>query len=258
MNLNQAKELKRKIRSNQTSIGSWMQISHPTIAEILAKSGFDWVAVDMEHGAFSPSELPNIFRAIELHGSQPFVRLAVGLRKDIKNALDSGATGIIIPMIESAQQVREILNEIYYPPTGIRGVGFSRGNVFGKDFENYYSSINSSLTIVAQIEHIEAINNLDDILSITEIDALMIGPYDLSASMGIAGQFDHPEFISALKIFKDKCLKAKKTMGYHVVKPEIVQLKTKITEGYNFLAYSLDGTLLSCSSDFKTHLGELS
>lgn len=257
MNLVEAKKIKHKIRNNQLSVGTWMQISSPSIGEILARAGYDWVAVDMEHGAFATSELPNIFRAIELGGSQPFVRLAVGLRKDIKSALDSGATGIIIPMIESGAQVREIISEIYYPSKGVRGVGFSRANTYGKYFEDYHGSINDSLTVVAQIEHINAIRNLDDILKVEELDALMIGPYDLSASMGIAGQFEHPDFVAALKEFKEKCKKVNKTIGFHVVKPDVNQLKAKIKEEYKFLAYSIDGTFLNYSADFKSDLGEL-
>lgn len=257
MNLNKAKILKKKIRNGEVTVGSWMQISHPTIAEVLAKAGYEWIVIDMEHGAFATSELPNIFRAIELQGSQPFVRLAVGLRKDVKSALDSGATGIIIPMIESAKQVQDTINEIYYPSKGIRGVGFSRANLFGKEFDNYHANVNDSLTIVAQIEHIAAIKNLDEILAVEELDALMIGPYDLSASMGIAGQFSHPDFIEALKQFKEKCIQSKKTMGFHIVKPDIKQLKIKIDEKFKFLAYSLDGTFLNYAADFKSALEEL-
>lgn len=256
MKFEKAKQLKSKIRNGEVSVGTWMQISHPTIAEILAKSGYEWIAIDLEHGAFSPSELPNIFRAIELHGSLPFVRLAIGLRKDIKTALDAGATGIIIPMIESAKQLKEVINEMQYPPMGIRGVGFSRANTYGKNFDSYYKSINDSLTIVAQIEHINAIRNLDEILAVKELDALMIGPYDLSASMGITAQFDHPEFVKALQQFKEKCTKAKKAMGFHVVKPEWEQLKIKIQEGYSFLPFSVDGTFLHYSADTKSGLGE--
>lgn len=256
MNLENAKKIKNKIRKGQLSIGTWMQISSSAIGEILARSGYDWVAIDMEHGAFAFSELPDIFRAIELGGSQPFVRLATGLRKDIKSVLDSGATGIIIPMIESGDQARSIISEMYYPPRGVRGVGFSRANAYGRYFNDYHSEINESLTIVAQIEHIDAIQNLDDILKIDEIDALMIGPYDLSASMGIAGQFNHPDFISVLNEFKGKCKKLNKTIGFHVVKPEVGQLREKIMEEYKFIAYSLDGAFLNYSADYKTELGE--
>ncbi|MBC7427499.1 MAG: 2,4-dihydroxyhept-2-ene-1,7-dioic acid aldolase [Bacteriovorax sp.] len=254
MNLENAKKLKTKIRNGEVSVGTWMQISHPSIAEILAQSGYEWIAIDLEHGSFSPGELPDVFRAIELHGSQPFVRLAVGTRKDVKTALDAGATGIIVPMIESAKQLQDIITEMQYPPLGIRGVGFSRANTYGKNFESYYGAINNSLTIVAQIEHINAINNLDEILTVKAVDALMIGPYDLSASMGITGQFDHPDFLKALQTFKEKCLKAKKTMGFHVVKPEIAQLKMKIQEGYKFLPYSIDGTFLHISANVNSEL----
>ena len=257
MNLENAKKIKNKIRNgHEASIGTWMQISHPTIGEILAKAGYEWIAIDLEHGAFSTSDLPDIFRAIELHGSEPFVRLATGLRKDIKSALDCGASGIIIPMIESAKQVKDILNEIYYPPKGGRGVGFSRANLYGKDFDEYYTAVNESLVVVAQIEHINAIKSLDEILAIKELDALMIGPYDLSASMGIAGKFDHPDFIEALKQFTDKCTAVQKTMGFHVVKPEIDKLKEKINEDFKFLAYSLDGTFLNYAADFRNARGE--
>ncbi len=225
-----------------------MQIPHPSIGEILGKAGYDWVAVDLEHGSIATSDLPNLFRAIELGGASPFARVAQGKMKDVKAALDAGARGLIIPMVQSAAQLEEVIAECLFPPAGKRGVGFSRANLFGKNFDQYVAQINEQLVIVAQIEHIDAVKDLDNILANPRLDAIMVGPYDLSASMGITGQFQHPEFVKAMNAVRTACEKRKFPAGVHVVTPNPTELKNKIIEGYKFIAYSIDGTFLHLSA----------
>ena len=116
--------IRGRLRGGGHSIGSWMQIPHASVAEIMGQAGYDWVAVDMEHGAVSASQLPDLFRALELGGTLPLARLAQGHPKDCKQALDAGAGGVSVPMVESAQQLKEVRDACRWPPAGTRGVGF--------------------------------------------------------------------------------------------------------------------------------------
>ena len=199
--------IRKKLRKQEPSIGSWIQIPHPSIAEILGQAGYDWVAIDMEHGSVSPHQLPDLFRALELGRTLPLVRLGLGHPKDCKQALDAGAGGVIVPMIENAEQLQKIRDACYWPPAGNRGVGFSRANMFGKHFDDYKKEAQAPM-LVAQIEQINAVENLDSILSVEGLDAILIGPYDLSASMGYTGRFDEPNFqetmMNILKLLKKK------------------------------------------------------
>jgi 2-dehydro-3-deoxyglucarate aldolase len=226
-----------------------MQIPHPSIAEIMGQAGYDWVAVDMEHGAVALSQLPDLFRALELGNTLPLARIAQGHPKDCKQALDAGAGGVIVPMIESAQQLMAVRNACRWPPVGTRGVGFSRANLFGKHFEAYREEAQTPL-LVAMIEHHRAVADLEAILEVDGLDAILIGPYDLSASMGLTAQFEHPDFRATLEKIRvlatDKAIPA----GVHVVAPSREQLQERLAEGYRFIAYSIDAVMLnSVASD---------
>lgn len=248
------RKIKSKLKNGTVTIGTWMQIPSSSVAEILGCSGYDWIAVDLEHGHFSIERLPEIFRAIELGGSIPFARVAESSKKDIKFALDAGAKGLILPMIESGIQLEEAIGNIYYPPKGNRGIGYSRTNLFGKNFDEYLEKDAKSIVVVAQIEHIKAVENLEEILSVDDLDAIMVGPYDLSGSMDLTGKFDHPDFLKTLQEIFTGAKKHKIPMGLHVVKPDNTLLEEKISEGYQFLAYGIDAVFLSvsCQNPYKT------
>jgi len=233
-----------KLSSGLPSIGSWMQIPNASVAEMMGHAGYDWVAIDMEHGAFSLHQLPDLFRALELGETLPLARLAQGHVKDCKQALDAGAGGVIIPMVESAEQLLQARNACCWPPNGTRGVGFSRANMFGDYFDEYAEEAIAPL-IIAMIEHIQAVDNLDKILQVKGLDAILIGPYDLSASMGITAKFDSPEFIAAMSRIRSLCTQYNIACGIHVVKPELPILEQRIEEGYQFIAYSIDSVFLN-------------
>ena len=237
-------DIRKKLSSGDVSIGSWMQIPHPSIAEIMGQSNYDWVAVDMEHGAVSAHQLPDLFRALELGKTLPLVRLAQGEVKDCKQALDAGAGGIIAPMIESADQLRKVRDATRWPPSGSRGVAFSRANLFGKNFDEYAKEARQPL-LVAMIEHIDAIDELSDILKVDGLDAILIGPYDLSASMNLIAQFDHPEFTKVIGDIKRKSESANIPCGVHIVSPSTDDLQEKVDDGYCFIAYSIDSVFLN-------------
>ena len=190
-------EIRQKLSSGTYSLGSWMQIPDSSIAEIMGQSGYDWVAVDLEHGSISVNQLPDIFRALELGNTLPLVRLAEAQAKDCKQALDAGASGVIVPMVENSKQLEFIRDYCRWPPSGKRGVGFSRANLFGKFFIDYIDEAQKPL-LVAIIESIKAVENLESILKVKGLDAVLIGPYDLSASMNLTAKFEDEEFLYSI------------------------------------------------------------
>ena len=194
------------MRGGNATIGTWLQFPSADVAEVMGASGYDWVAVDMEHGAFTRAILPDVFRAIERGGSTPFARIAQAELRPIKDALDSGAQGLVFPMIESREQLDRAISLSLYPDAGgSRGVGYSRANMYGRDFDPYRVDVAKDILLVAQIEHIRAVEQLDAILSHPRLDAIMVGPYDLSGSMGLTGQFDHPDFVAVMDRINEAC-----------------------------------------------------
>lgn len=243
-------DIRHKLKLNKVSLGSWIQIGNTSVAEIMGKSGYDWVALDLEHGVFSQGELAALNMAIELGGTLPLARVAQSHPKDIKIALDAGAGGVILPMIENAQQLSQAIDAACWPPVGRRGVGFSRANLFGANFEEYKHEAQEPL-VIAMIENINAVNELDKILQLEKLDAIFIGPYDLSASMGITAQFEHSDFKKALQTISDKCKQYNVASGIHVVKPSKKELEDKINQGYKFIAYSIDAVFLTTSAKIE-------
>ncbi len=239
--------LRKKLVKSEPSIGSWMQLPSSDIAELLGNAGFDWVAVDLEHGQFSPHQLPDIFRALELNNTLPFARLKDSSPASCKQALDAGAVGVILPMIENATQLSQAIAASNWPPSGTRGVGFSRANLYGKSFNQYQIDAQSTF-VVAMIETQTAVQELGQIISVDGLDAILLGPYDLSASMGITGQFENPYFLHTISMILDMLKLAKMPVGIHVVDPTPSDLFQKVSEGYTFLPYSIDSVFFRNAS----------
>jgi 2-dehydro-3-deoxyglucarate aldolase len=239
-----AREIRAKMKSGAT-IGAWMQLPSAEVAEIMGRAGYDWVAVDMEHGLFTRTGLADICRAIELGGGVPFARVAEATKNEIKGALEAGVQGLIFPMIESRAQLDDAISWALYPDRGgSRGVGFCRANLYGKELAAYREGAARDLILVAQIEHIRALEELPDILAHPRLDAIMVGPYDLSGSMGLTGRFDHPDFIAAMQRIQDACARHGANMGVHVVEPDPAELAERVKQGYRFIAYGIDTIFL--------------
>ncbi len=245
--LDKINQLRKHLGSGGETVGSWMQIPHPSIAEIMGNAGYDWVAVDLEHGAIGHHQLPDLFRALELGGTLPLARLAQGEAKDCKQALDAGAGGVIVPMVESADHLTAVRDVCRWPPAGTRGVGFSRANLFGARFETYRQEAQSPL-LIAQIEHIKAVEALPDILRVDGLDGILVGPYDLSASMGITGEFHHPAFLQVMASVLKCCQATKVAAGVHIVNPDQTELESKLHEGYRLIAFGIDAVFLAENS----------
>jgi len=245
--------LKEKLYDNKLCIGSWITLAHPAIAEIMAKSGFEWLTVDLEHSVITIREAEELIRVIDLCGVAPLVRLSTNDPVQIKRVMDAGAHGVIVPMVNSVKEARKAVDAVRYPPEGNRGVGLARAQGYGSDFEKYKEWLNKKSIVIVQIEHIKAVENLDAILSVDGVDGFIVGPYDLSGSLGIPGQFNNKLMVEAMSKIRTSIKTSSKIAGYHVVEPDVDQLQQRVLEGYRFLAYSLDTCMLDtcCRSAIK-------
>lgn len=236
---------KQKLRdSKEISVGSWLTLAHRGIAEIMCNAGFEWVCIDIEHTMIGTHEVGDLITTIDNKGKVPLVRLTENNPSTIKRIMDCGAHGIIVPMINSKNDVIKAYQAMHYPPLGIRGVGLSRAQGYGASFEQYKKDLLSSAILIVQIEHIDAVNNLEEILECKEVDGFIIGPYDLSASLGIPGQFDNPKFLQAMAKIAEVSKKFAIAGGLHIVEPDLERLQKIINDGYRFIAYSVDMRML--------------
>jgi 2-dehydro-3-deoxyglucarate aldolase len=234
--------LKTKLKNNELTIGSWITIGHPSVIEVLSNAGFDWLTIDMEHTSIDYTMTQTLIGTIQSHGMSALVRVSKNDEVYIKRVLDAGADGVIVPMINSADDAKKAVEYVKYPPEGKRGVGLYRAQKFGLNngFENYKKWLKESAVIIAQIEHIDAVNNIEEIISTPGIDGVIIGPYDLSGSLGVPGEFDDPRVINALIKVEQACKERNFAMGFHVIEPDSIQVKQRIKSGYSFIAFSTD------------------
>ena len=240
--------LKNRMRNNNFLIGSWITLPNNSIAEIMSKAGFDWLAIDLEHSSITIKDAEELIRVIDLCNVFPFVRLTSINKNQTKRILDAGARGVIVPMVNSPNDIQEIVDYLKYPPLGSRSVGLARAQGYGNNFKDYLKIEKKEITLIIQIEHIDAVNNIDNIFSSKYIDGYLIGPYDLSMSLGIPGEFNNPVYTRAVKKINEAALKFNLTSGIHVVEPDIGLLKKAIKENYKFIAYSLDIRMLDVMS----------
>jgi len=234
------KSLRSRILDKDITLGSWLSFGYQYSAEIMARAGFDWMVIDLEHGAIDMGEARSLIQIIDLAGCVPLVRVASNDVVRIKQALDAGARGVIIPMVNTAEEARSAVRAAYYPPTGARGVGLARAQDYGVGFDSYRSRASVETIVIVQIEHIEAVKNLEAILAVTGVDGFMVGPYDLSGSVGHPGDFEHPLVRDAMAEVARVARSASKSAGYHIVHPNPALLKQKIEEGFSLIAYGDD------------------
>ena len=239
-------QTKDKLRRNEPALGGWNMIPHPAVAELMAGESFDWICVDMEHTSHDFATLENIARATKGSGKDLFVRLPSCDPDAAKKALYMGANGIIVPNVCSREDAVRAVEIGSYPPKGIRGAALARCTDYGRNFHSYYHAHNNEVTIVVMLEHIDALGCADAILSVPGIAACFIGPYDLSASMGLAGQLDHPDVRSAQSSILEACRHNGVAPGVHIIANDPEQVAARLEEGFRFIALGLDtGFILS-------------
>ena len=232
--------LKTKLKNNSLTIGSWLTIGHTSIIEIMATAGFDWLTIDMEHSAITLDKAQELILAIQSKDMDALVRVGKNDELIIKQVMDAGADGVIVPMVCSKDDAERAVASVKYPPFGKRGVGLARAQNYGIGFNEYKEWLNNDSIVIAQIEHKKAVGNIEEIISVDGIDGIIIGPYDMSASFGIPGELDSPILLKAIKKVEIACKSSNFPLGFHVIEPEHKDLQEKVKLGYSFIAFSLD------------------
>lgn len=232
--------VRKALIERKVTIGTWIQAGHPTVAEVLADVGFDWIAVDCEHTDIGVSEFTGLARAMYGRGPVPMVRVRKNDTLAIRQMLDMGAQGIIVPLVNTSEQAKRAVRAAKYPPDGVRGHAFMRGNNWGRTFPDYAANANDDIAVVVMIESKEAVENIDSILAIDGVDGVFVGPYDMSGSYGIVGQTTHPVIQDACSRIIIACEKAGKSAGIHVVDTLPEAISKSIESGFTFIAVGID------------------
>jgi 2-keto-3-deoxy-L-rhamnonate aldolase RhmA len=236
---------RQRLRAGERLVGMIVSLAAPEVTEILGLAGFDWLFLDAEH---SPLDSLSLQRLMQGAGAATpcVVRLAAGEEIHVKKALDSGAAGIIAPMVNSAEHAARVVRWARYAPAGTRGVGLARAHGYGLDFGDYMSNANARTAVIVQAEHIQAVENMAGIVQVPDLDAVFVGPYDLSASMGLPGQVDHPDVKAAIGRVTETCQAAGMPLGIFGMSAEA--LRPWLAQGYTLVVAGVDAHLLAQSA----------
>lgn len=232
--------LRQRLAAGDAVVGSWLSLRDFSIAEIMSRAGFDFLVIDLEHAPTSVETAAGLIRIVDLGGCSPLVRLPEFSPALTKQILDAGAHGIIVPDVHSAELARSVVKSTRYPPDGTRGVGLHRAHGYGTSFQDYFDSSGSGLLVVAQIESLAGVEHIDEIASVEGLDAVMVGPYDLSADLGTPGDFHSAAFTAAVGRVGDGARAAGIATGIHIVEPNPEALRASARDGHRFLVYSVD------------------
>ena len=237
-------DLKKQFQNRRSLFAGWTSIAHPQVTEMLVRSGIDWLGVDIEHSTINQEQSQRIIAAC--HANEVFClpRVASHNPEAIKRLLDSGADGVIIPTVETVEQVEKIIEWTKYPPIGKRGFGVARAQGYGYDFEKYTTEWNKSSVLVIQIESVFAVEHLEELLEFEEVDGVMVGPYDLSGSLGVPGQITHDLVNDAIAHVIETCKRYGKSCGVHEVDPTLEGVQASFNAGSTFVVLSSDVFLL--------------
>ena len=240
-----AGDFRARLKRGDKLLGTMVTLASPVAAEILAGVGFDWLFVDGEHGPLDSGDILGILQAAD-HRVDCVVRVPAGDEVAIKKVLDLGASGVIVPQVNTAQQAADVVRFSRYAPLGARGVGLARAHGYGLHFQEYMESANQQVAVVVQAEHAIAADNIEAIVQVPGVDAVLLGPYDLSASLGHTGQLDHPAVVAAIDHITQTCQAAKMPLGYFGVNAAAV--KPFIERGYTLIVAGVDTLLLGAGA----------
>ena len=235
-------QFRSRLLAGELLIGPVVTLPAPEVAEILAGLGFDWLFIDAEH---SPMGMRDAQALVQAAGPRCpcLVRVPAGEEVWIKKALDIGAAGLIVPQVHSAEQAERVVNLCKYPPRGSRGVGVARAQGYGSRFNEYVATANEQLAVVIQAESAEAVRNIRAIAGVLGIDAVLVGPYDLSASLGKPGKLSDPDVRGAIAMVTETCLNAGVRLG--AFGADASAIRPFIDQGYTLLAAGIDTLFLS-------------
>ena len=219
-----------------------MQIPHPDVAKILTNNLFEWIVLDLEHGSGSINDVSKLNYVIGDSKSAFITRISEENFQNVGRFLDLGVEGFILSKIEDTKKLKKVISQANFPPVGERGFGFAIANDFG--LQKMSESLKFKPLIIAMIETAKGLENIDKISKIKGIDGIFIGPYDLSLSLNIPGQFQNEKFKKSISKILYICKKNKIACGIHMVDPKQGDIKSNIKKGFTFLAYSMDTSFL--------------
>ena len=222
-------------------VGTLVSLPAPEVAEILAEAGLDWLFIDMEHSQLDPPAAQLILQAVDQR-IDCVLRVALNDEIWLKKALDTGASGVMIPQVNSAEDARRAVRFCKYPPQGGRSVGLWRAQGYGARLAQYLAEANRQTAVIIQAEHIQAVNNIEAIIAVEGVDAVLVGPYDLSASMDHMGQVEHPDVQAAIQHVRRACQTRGMPLGIFATTAE--RAKAYIQEGYRLVAAGGDTLML--------------
>jgi len=240
-------QFRRRVLGGDTLFGLFLDLSSPASAELVGRAGYDWLLVDLEHGAGTEADLPAMLMAVESTGAAAMVRTQSGERIRIGRALDQGATGIMIPRMQSAAEAAEAVTYLRYPPTGMRGVALrTRGAGLGTVGHADVGQINDRIVGIVQIESVGALNEVDAIAATDGVDVLFVGPADLSHSLGVPGQFGSKAYLEALETVVEACRAHRKSPG--ILLYDLALVPRHLESGFRFVGIGADGALVSAGA----------
>ena len=231
-----------RLQNKEPMVGTLITLAAPEVAEIMSEIGYDWLFIDTEHGPFDAQSAQGILQAVD-HRCPCVVRIPTNDEVWIKKALDIGAAGIIAPGVKSGAEAERIVQLCKYPPRGTRGVGIGRAHGYGLNFQDYVTNANDETAIILQAENTEAVQNIDDIVRVPGVDAILVGPYDLSASMGKMGRVQDEQVQSAIAEVMEACREAGLPLGIFADAAE--SAATYIQQGFSLIAVSTDCLLMA-------------
>ena len=233
-----------KLTRERRAFGAWTSLGHPSITEIFAASGVDFIGIDLEHSTISLAEAQGIMAAAQARGVACFPRISSHNGEQIKRLLDSGADGIIVPMVCTREEVNRLVEWVKYTPIGRRSYGVARAQDYGFKFGEYTSNWNDRSSLIIQIEAISAVKAIDELLDHEAVDGAMIGPYDLSGSLGIPGQIEDSRVTDACKIVVEACRRHGKACGTQIVEVTPEAIAATHEAGFTFAILASDVFLL--------------
>lgn len=229
--------LKDRIRQGELLIGSLVTVPSLDVAEVMARVGFDYLWIEAEHAPMDFVHVQSLIQAVG--GRCPcLVRIPDKQEVFVKKALDTGCEGIVVPQIRSAEEARQIVDWSLYPPAGQRSVGVSRAHGYGMRFQEYVDRVNDELVIVLQAEHVEAVEHIEAIVEVPGIDAVLVGPYDLSGSLGVLGKVDHPRVREAIERIEVGCEAAGMPLG--IFASDAAMARRYVDRGFTLIALGMD------------------
>lgn len=236
--------VKKALERGEVSLGTWIQFGHPGIAEVLANAGFDWIAADMEHSDIGIGEYSALCRGMYGRNGVALARVRENDVLAIRQTLDMGAKGVIVPLVNNAEDAIRAVAAAKYPPQGIRGYAFHRNNDYGVSFSSYQREANDDVLVIVMVESKEAVKNINEILGVEGVNGIFIGPYDMSGSYGIPGQTDHPMMKDAYRTCIEACRRFGKAAGIHVVKVSKSSISEAISSGFTFIGLGMDNLFI--------------